>query len=72
MSLSDHEDTADDDADDVRQAPWLSPGGYWFMMVGTSRSIPAFHGEDEDDLTDQPWDMVYVDVAMVYLNDVAL
>jgi len=62
MSLSDDEDRPydDDDAGDVRQAPWLRPGGYWFMIAGTSRRIPAFHGEDEDDLTDQPWDMLYV------------
>jgi hypothetical protein len=58
MYVSDEEDANDDDAaGDVRQAPWDRPGGYWFVMVGTSRRIPAFHGEAEDDLTDQPWDM---------------
>jgi len=60
-SLSDDEDRLyDDDAGDVRQAPCVRPGGYWFMVVGTSRRIPAFQGEDEDDLADQPWDMIYV------------
>lgn len=58
-------DDQDEEEDGVRQAPWLRPGGYRFVMVGTSRRIPAFHGDDEDDLTDQPWDMVYVDAAMV-------
>jgi len=61
MSLSDDEDRAYvDDAGDVRQAPCVRPGGYRFVIVGTSRRIPAFHGEDEDDLTDQPWFMIYV------------
>jgi hypothetical protein len=63
MSFSDTRDEVEADAGDVRQAPWLRPGGYWFMMLGTSRRIPAFQGED--DLTDQPWDMVYVDAAIV-------
>jgi len=53
MSLSDNKEEVEADAGDERQAPWLRPGGYWFMMVGTSRRIPAFQGED-DDLTDQP------------------
>lgn len=64
MSLSDNKEEVEADAGDERQAPWLRPGGYWFMMEGTSRRIPAFQGED-DDLTDQPWDMKYVDAAMV-------
>lgn len=33
------------------------------MMAGTLSRIPAFQGEDDDDWSDQPWD-VYVDVAI--------
>jgi len=60
--LDDEDEVYDDEPDDMRQAPWVRPGGYWFMMVGTSRRIPAFHGDDEDDLTDQPW---VIDVVCV-------
>lgn len=53
------------DADDVRHAPYPSPGGYAFRMAGTSRRIPAFQGECEEGWADQPEVMEIVAVAIL-------
>jgi hypothetical protein len=50
MAWSDETDDDNDRDDEVaRQAPWVRPGGYRFMMAGTFNRIPAFQGEDDDD-----------------------
>jgi len=70
-ALSEYEcgDAFDDDdevvvGEDVRHAPYPSPGGYAFRMDGTSSSIPAFQGECEEGWADQPDVMGIVMVAV--------